>query len=180
MTAEQAKALESNPLWQAFKAGKQLQWKSDNDHWRDVGSDLNVDTFSRNPDRIRLKPIPVPPGDLTWEEAERLAKEGKAVECSLPVPSVVEWTLAKLGLPFPRWLAYRLKPELKRVPLTESDLPGQPFWMKRLERGQAFVPSVDSRTCGGVHYDVLAASTHRYSLDLNLPWKQWKPFYKEI
>lgn len=62
MNSEQAKKLEGNKIWEAFKEGKQIQRNisvsQGSENWRDVKS-LGA-SFADNPDRYRVKPeIPI-------------------------------------------------------------------------------------------------------------------------
>ena len=72
------------------------------------------------------KPEPVPPGDLTWEEALECVNRGELLQryCShvgLWVDSEANLTRDILSLS--RGLPYRRKPEPKRVPLGPEDVP---------------------------------------------------------
>lgn len=87
---------------------------------------LAFDTANFDPKRYRLKPTPVPPGDLTREEAEYAFKEGKKVEwwndCD------ISWH-EKISCAFHEETAYRLAPAPKMRTIKAEELPAF-FWVR--------------------------------------------------
>lgn len=94
--------------------------------WRHLDPDID---WCQN--EFRLTPRPVPPGDLTWEEAKAAHQRGECVEFLSPHQVLVGqhlWDVVH------RWFdgateetvkasAYRLRPAPKTVPLGPEDVP---------------------------------------------------------
>jgi len=102
--------------------------------------------------RYRLKPTPVPPGDLTWEEAEAAHKRGEKVEwwddCDL------SWH-EKISCSFHKETAYRLAPAPKMRTVKAEELPPV-FWVSF---SLTDTPSLCGRVC-----------KHRNELSLGSAW----------
>lgn len=90
MTREQAIKLESNPIWQAFKRGEQIEFQSpDNDQWLPIGNDFGVEFLLANPDRYRIAVVdsPIiyvniyPLGQWSAWPNEALAKANRTSDC---------------------------------------------------------------------------------------------------
>ena len=93
--------------------------------WVAVTSDELDPRYAWLPDNWRLTPRPVPPGDLTWEEAKAAQAAGKKVQWF--DEDEVEWrnqiadfTVGHHSIDLK--CAWRLKPEPKLVPLGPGDV----------------------------------------------------------
>lgn len=104
----------------ALADGKEVQCRSfEGDSWRPpfqipVGGPWTDSNW-------RLKPTPVPPGDLTYEEAVELTKQGVPLQQYLGDD---EWTCCDKDHEHRRrGIAYRRKPTPRMVPLEAKDVP---------------------------------------------------------
>lgn len=130
MTPEQASKLW--PIIREYGYGKRIQKRLTKDsHWEKC----TCPDFCGIPDNYRIAPEPVPPGDLTWEEAEKLHNDGVEVEVmhpSLAPPkntfrTVFQWFLNATDKE-KREASYRRKPAPKMVKLGPEDVrPGDVF-----------------------------------------------------
>lgn len=134
----------------------------------------------------RLTTRPVPPGDLTWEEARDAQKAGKAVQ----------WTVSgrvwndqdddvKVGTLTDQQLAWRLKPTPKLVPLGPEDVP--PGSVVRLLPDHSWLAVISSmnggvwlcgfreHACAFHTFDTLKSSGLEISTDSG---KSWRPCSK--
>jgi len=96
---------------------KDAQWRPVWWTWLEAGPFKRLDW--------RRTPKPVPPGDLTWEEAKRLHEAGEPVEYLWPAGAKY-WTRADCwfsNMSGVEEAAYRRKPAPKRVPLGPDDVP---------------------------------------------------------
>ena len=131
MTPEQAKSLETNLVWKAFKEGKQIQRQKTDGTWQDVG---NIENGIFNaPHRYRIKPeLPeyLQPG---WRKlgVEEVMKEGDLIVRNMGtiVEPVKYWAGSMVGSKqslFRDLEVYTREPlpkPKKMVPLTADDVP---------------------------------------------------------
>lgn len=111
---------------QAKKAGKQILCRG---RCGGIWFDFSGDLFDFVNFEHRVKSLPVPPGDLTWEEAKKLHEEGvKVVRLSVCADSCC-WVLAAADCftsSDKKWknqTAYRRAPVTRKVPLGPEDVP---------------------------------------------------------
>ena len=74
MTSEQAKILQTNPIWNAFLNGKSIEWGENNSSWVTVEK-IVPDTLILYPERyrVRVHPLPPPPPSAeTWNNPDNL------------------------------------------------------------------------------------------------------------
>lgn len=67
---------------QADESGRKVRRRRffPNDSWRGSWYDKDTNGWDFQNFEYEVAPIPVPPGDLTWEEAEALRKEGVPIQ----------------------------------------------------------------------------------------------------
>lgn len=73
MTPQQAKDLEENPVWQAFKRGEEIEYFMSSQSWLTEGF-LDVENLIIFPKRYRIKPqeFPTPPEGEEWHNPDKL------------------------------------------------------------------------------------------------------------
>lgn len=106
----------------AFAEGKNVEWSWGDGHW------FAVDTFryfDMEGTQFRPKPEPIPPGDLTYDEAVECIKRHEPVQWFngsngwVDSDANTSWCAESLG----QFNRYRRKPAPKRVPLGSEDVP---------------------------------------------------------
>ena len=150
---------------------------------------------------FRLKPAPVPPGDLTWDEARELHEEGVSIQFCAPGhysaladecgawDDVVSWFDCS-GRNEIEAAAYRRKPQPKRVPLGPEDVPpGSVFRNQHWGRSWSACLGAWTEIVGlaTVNADAPALAIKRsYQALLDEGWqisrdggKTWEPCWKE-
>lgn len=115
----------------ALADGKKVQRLSDGPStWRPFGSSYDYERLypaKFKAEEHRLTPEPVPPGDLTWEEAKALQHAGVVIEVKFNPEQ--EWRQLNMLAESldeenrEHLYTYRRKPEPKRVPLEPKDVP---------------------------------------------------------
>jgi hypothetical protein len=164
---------------------KDAQWRPVWWTWLEAGPFKRLDW--------RRTPKPVPPGDLTWEEAKRLHEAGEPVEYLWPAGAKY-WTRADCwfsNMSGVEEAAYRRKPAPKRVPLGPEDVkPGSVFrwdcWgaQKGMQHSWAWIYYVG--VYGIVVQIALNCSATSISWakamdggSIKRPGEDWKPCWKE-
>ncbi len=103
----------------AAKAGKVIQRKLHaSDAWEDT-TDFPFLNFTLYHYRVKPEP-PVPPGDLTYEEASELDKQGVELEHCYPGASNWIPVVAGLDIALAKDHAYRRKPKSEPTPVVPS------------------------------------------------------------